>query len=147
MSYNDILDYVERDDNNEDGDYWRFRKILSHSLIPGKKEKNKTGIEIQVVWETGATSAESFEALKKDIPVDPSIYTKENNLLELNVWDTLKQLADRSKLTERLIKQAKLHSLKYLLRYKYGFEIPKNCKMLNDWIEIIVMMIGRMQTN
>ena len=37
MSYNDILDYVERETNNEDGDHWRFRKIISHSILPGKK--------------------------------------------------------------------------------------------------------------
>ena len=90
MSYNNILDYVERENNNKDGDYWRFRKIISHSLIPGKKEKNKTGIEIQVAWETGATSTESVEALKKDISVNFAIYAKENNLLELDGWDTLK---------------------------------------------------------
>ena len=126
MSYNDILDYVERENNNEDGDYWRFRKILNRSLISGKKVKDRTGIEIQVVWETGATSIESFEALKNDIPVDLAIYAKENNLLKLDGWNTLKQLADRSKLTERLVKQAKLYSLKYSPRYKYGFEIPKN---------------------
>ena len=95
ISHNDILDYVERENNNEDGDYWQFRKIISHSLIPGKKEKNKTGIKIQVVWVTGATSTEYFEALKKDIPVDLAIHTKENNLLELDGWDTLKQLVDR----------------------------------------------------
>ena len=39
MSYNDILDYVEMENNNKDGDYWRFRKILSHFLISGKKGK------------------------------------------------------------------------------------------------------------
>ena len=38
----------------------------------------------------------------------------------------MKQLADRPKLTKRLVKQAKLYSLKYSSRYKYGFEIPKN---------------------
>ena len=127
MSYNDILDYVERV-KNEDNDYWRFRNILSHSLIPGKKVKDRTGIKIQDVWETGATSTESFEAVKKDIPIDLAIYAKKNNLLELDEWNTLKRLADRSKLTERLVKQAKLHSLKYSPRYKYGFEIPKNYK-------------------
>ena len=94
MFYNDILDYVERENNNEDGDYWRFRKILSYSFISSKKEKHKTGIELQVVWETGATSTESFEALRKDIPVDFAIYAKENNLLELDGWDTLKRLAN-----------------------------------------------------
>ena len=57
-----------------------------------------------------------------------AIYAKENNLLELDGWKTLKRLADRSKLTARLVKQAKLHSLKYSPKYKYGFEIPKNYK-------------------
>ena len=27
ISYNDILDYVERENNNEDGEFWKFRKI------------------------------------------------------------------------------------------------------------------------
>ena len=40
MSYNDILDYVKQENNNEDGEFWKFRKILSHSLISGKKRKN-----------------------------------------------------------------------------------------------------------
>ena len=40
----------------------------------------------------------------------------------------MKGLADRSKLTERLVKQAKLHSQKYSRQYKYVFEVPKNNK-------------------
>ena len=95
----------------------------------------------------GATSTESFEALKKDIPVDLAIYAKENNLSEFDGWDTLKWVADRSKLTERLVKQAKLHSLKYAPQYKYGFKIPKIMRMLNNSIERIVTMIGWMQIN
>ena len=84
MFYNNILDYVERENNNKDGDYWRFKKILSHSLISGKKVTDRTRIEIQVVWKTGATSTESFEALKKDIPINLAIYAKENNLSKIN---------------------------------------------------------------
>ena len=53
---------------------------------------------------------------------------QKNNLLELDGRNTLKQLVDRSKSTERLVKQAKLHSLKYTPRYKYSFEVPKNYK-------------------
>ena len=93
MSCNDILDYVERENNNEDGDHWRFRKILNHALISGKQGKDDK-IEVQIVWETGATSMESFESMKKDIPVDLAIYAKENNLLELDGWNTLKRLAE-----------------------------------------------------
>ena len=55
---------------------------------------HKIGIGIQVVWETGVTSTESFEALRKDISVNLAIYSKENNLLELDEWNTLKRLAD-----------------------------------------------------
>ena len=38
ISYNDILDSVERRHNNEDGHLWKFREILSHSFISEKKE-------------------------------------------------------------------------------------------------------------
>ena len=135
ISYNDILDYVERETNNEDGNYWQFSKIISHSILPGNKVKNRTGIEVQVVWETGATSMESFEALRKDISVDLAIYAKENNLLELDGWNTLNRLASRSKLTEWLVKQAKFYSMKYSLKYKYGFEVPKIRQMPNgNWM-------------
>ena len=127
MSYNDILDYVERENNNEDGTHWRFRKIINHSLIPAKKGRDAR-TEVQMVCETGATSTETLEALMRDIPVDLAMYAKENDLLELEGWNKLKRLASRSKLTERLVKQAKLHSLKYSPKYKYGFEIPKNYK-------------------
>ena len=37
-----------------------------------------------------------------------------------------KKLANRSKLSKRLVKQAKLHLLKYSSKYKYSFEVPKN---------------------
>jgi hypothetical protein len=30
MLYNEILDYVEREHNNEDGHHWKFRTILGH---------------------------------------------------------------------------------------------------------------------
>ena len=49
-------------------------------------------------------------------------------MLELDGWNTLKRLADRSKLIERLVIQAKLDSLKYSQRCKYEFEVPKNYK-------------------
>jgi hypothetical protein len=30
MSYNEILDYIEREDNSEDGPLWQFRRLLAH---------------------------------------------------------------------------------------------------------------------
>ena len=60
--------------------------------------------------------------------VDLAIYAKENDLLELERWKSLKQLANRSKLTEQLVKKAKLHSLKVSPMYKYGYKVFKNYK-------------------
>ena len=34
MSYNEILDYIEREQNNEDGHHWKFRTILGHVHTP-----------------------------------------------------------------------------------------------------------------
>ena len=81
MSYTDVHDYVEREHNNEDGHLWKFRKIISHSLISEKKG-TKDKIEDQMMWETGAVSTECLEMLYKGIPVDLVIYAKENDLLE-----------------------------------------------------------------
>jgi hypothetical protein len=40
MSYNEILDYVEREYNNEDGHCWKFRTILGHIHTPvGHKDR------------------------------------------------------------------------------------------------------------
>jgi hypothetical protein len=40
MSYNEILDYVEREYNNEDGHHWKFRTILGHIHTPvGHKDR------------------------------------------------------------------------------------------------------------
>ena len=111
MSYNDILDYVAREHSNEDGRLWRFRKIISHTLISGKRG-TKDKIEIKMLWETGAVSTKCLEILYKDIPVNLAIYAKENNLLE----------------EDGLVKQAKLKSFRIFPQYKYGFEVPKSYK-------------------
>ena len=102
---------MEREHNNEDGHKWRFRKILNHTLTSGKKGKEDQ-TEVQVQWETGATSTETLAALKKDIPVDLAIYAKENDLLEEEGWKTLKRLATISKLTDRRVHQARLQSFR-----------------------------------
>ena len=30
MTYNEIIDYMSRDTNDTDGEYWKFRKIVGH---------------------------------------------------------------------------------------------------------------------
>ena len=127
MSYNNILVYIEREYNNKDGHLWKFWKIISHSLISGKKG-DYDKIEVQMLWETGATSTECFGTLHRDIHNDLATYAKENYLLEEESRKKIECLLNRSKLTERLAKQAKLQSFWIFPLYKYGFEVPKNFK-------------------
>ena len=103
MSYNDILDYVGREHKNEDGRLWKFSKILSHSLIAGKKGVEDK-IEVQMLRKTGATSTKSYETLYRDVHVDLAICAKENDLLEEDGWKKLARLANRPKLIERFVK-------------------------------------------
>ena len=73
MLYNKILDYFEKECNNEDGDRWKFRNVLRHSLIVGKNGEEDVQ-ELQMLWETGAVSTKSFEFLAKEIPVELAVY-------------------------------------------------------------------------
>jgi hypothetical protein len=75
MSYNEILDYVERENNKEDGQHLKFRTILGHIHTPvGHKERMGIDCNVKTGWETGAVSVEPLEFLTKDIPVDLAMY-------------------------------------------------------------------------
>ena len=41
-------------------------------------------------------------------------------------WKRLKRLAKRDKVMTRLLNQAKLHSFRHGVRYKYGVKVPQN---------------------
>jgi hypothetical protein len=68
MSYNEILDYVERENNNKDGHHWKFRTILGHIHTPvGHKDRMRSDYNDKTGWETGAVSVEPLDFLAKDI--------------------------------------------------------------------------------
>ena len=57
MAYNEILDYVERECNNEDGHHWKFRTILGHTHTPvGHHDRMGNDYNTKTGWETGALS-------------------------------------------------------------------------------------------
>ena len=129
MSYNEILDYVEREHNNEDGHHWKFRTILGHIHTPvGHKDRMGSDYNVRTGWETGAVSVEPLDFLAKDIPVDLAMYAKKHDLLEKEGWKRFKRIANRDQHLQRLVKQAKLRSFRVSPKYKYGFAIPRNYK-------------------
>ena len=53
-------------------------------------------------------------------------YGKEKNLLNTSGWKSLKNIARREKLLERLVNQAKLRSFRTSTKYMYGYQVPKD---------------------
>ena len=87
MAYNDILDHLERKENNTHVIEWHFWKILRHQYIPqDNKDRINSDYNIDILWETGAITTESVEDLTREFKVDLALYAKENNLLEEDCW-------------------------------------------------------------
>ena len=81
LSYNDILDYIERKYNNEDGNLWKFRKVIGHSLISGKRGVVNDRIGVQMQYRKLMQHLQN--ALRYSTPpVEHVIYTKKSNLIE-----------------------------------------------------------------
>jgi hypothetical protein len=113
MLYNEILDYVEWEHNNEDGHHWKFQTILGLIHTPGgHKDRMGSDYNVKKGWETGAVSVEPLDFLAKDIPVDLAMYAKKHDLLEKEGWKRSRRIANQDQHLQRLVKQAKLRSFR-----------------------------------
>ena len=119
LTYNDIMNFLEKDQEDGLDDVWRFKDILSH-------RKHKGKVEVFMDWENGEKTWEPLSLIKKDDPISCAIYAKKNNLLNEPGWTQLKRHAKNDKVAARLLNQAKLRSYKAAPRYKYGYQVPKD---------------------
>ena len=133
VSYNQIVDFIEKDDN-WDG-IWKFREILSHKsgLKKGHKEYKGSGVSLQVLWENGETTWEPFSrddkmGLFDQDPVTVAIYAVKHGLIGQPGWNSplLHKYAKTPKRIIRLANQAKLHSFRTAPKFMYGVQIPRN---------------------
>ena len=126
ITYNKLLDYISKDDENSV--VWKFRRIVSHQgpLRPEHPDYKGSLYNIMVEWETGEVTCEPLQIIAADDPVSCAIYAKDNNLLELPGWKRFKSIAKRQKKFTRMVNQAKIKSYTSSPKYKYGFEVPKN---------------------
>jgi hypothetical protein len=107
---------------------WIYKAIICHvgPLKPGDPRYKGSLFNCTVEWEDGSQSDEPLSVLKKDDPVTCAKYAKENDLLETAGWKSLKRIAKRTKLYERMVKQAKLSSERNGPIYKFGVRVPRN---------------------
>jgi Reverse transcriptase (RNA-dependent DNA polymerase) len=126
ISYNQLSDYITRDDESDI--VWKFRRITSHQgpLTPDHPDYNGSMYNIMIEWETGEVTSEPLSVIAADDPVTCAIYAKENNLLDLPGWKRFKSIAKRQKKFTRMVNQAKLRSYNTAPKYKYGYEVPRD---------------------
>lgn len=126
ITYNQLLQYLSHDDENEV--VWKFRRIVSHQgpLRPEHPDYKGSMYNVMVEWETGEVTSEPLQIIAADDPVTCAIYAKDNGLLDKPGWKKFKSIAKRQKKFTRMVNQAKLKSYSSSPKYKYGFEVPKN---------------------
>ena len=131
ISYNEIMDFIECDNNdiaNDTEQLYQFRRISAHQgpLITSDKDYKGSTYNVLVEWETGETTYEPLDLIAKDDPVTCAEYAQRNGLLDIPGWKRFKRLAKNEKKITRLVNQAKLKSYRRDPFWKFGFLVPRN---------------------
>ena len=128
VAYNDIVDFIERDDT-WDGK-WKFREILDHEGPLHSKHGRYKGSKynLKIEWETGEITWEPLKNILKDDPITLAIYARKHDLLGRPGWghSILKKYAKTQQRMIRHASQAKLHSFRTKPIYMYGYQVPRN---------------------
>jgi hypothetical protein len=126
VTYNQLLNHLDDDDGKEG--LWHFKRISGHQgpLMPSDERYSGSRWNVRVEWENGEVTYEPLAIIKKSDPVSLAIYARDNQLLHLDGWKSLKSLADRQERTLRLANQAKLHASRNRVVHKFGVQVPQN---------------------
>ena len=86
MTYNEILNHIERDNNDDDGTYWKYRRIVSHQHTPrGNKDRNGSEYNVEVEWETGDVTTEPPDFIAEDAKLDLAVYMQKKTTCSTNL--------------------------------------------------------------
>ena len=102
ISYNQVLNYLEKENQDEETLY-KFRAITGHHGPLKKDNPNYNGIfyDVMVERETGKITEEPQSITAKDDPITCTAYAEEPNLLHLPKWNKLKHIAKHQKTLTR----------------------------------------------
>ena len=83
MSYNDIMQFLEQEENNDT--MWKFKGIKSHQGPFNQNHPDYKGslYNLTIEWENGEITTKPLGIIAADNPVSCALYAKENNLLDL----------------------------------------------------------------
>ena len=128
IAYTEIINYLYRDEIQEEGYVWNYRKILAHRgpLTHRDSLYKNSKYNVSIEWENGEITEEPLNWMLKEDPITLAEYARDNGLLETEGWKSLKRIAKREKVLERLVKQVKLRSFRTSPKYMYGFQVPRD---------------------
>ena len=131
ISYNQLLEHLENAQDHDmgmDQELYRFRAIIGHQgpLLASDPDWKESKYNVQVEWETGEITFEPLSIIAADDPVTCAAYAKENDLLALEEWPRLRNLAKKDKVLARVIKQSKTRQVRRSQTYMFGYLFPRN---------------------
>jgi hypothetical protein len=132
MAYNELCDIIERqheaEANGELSTHSPFVCISGHEgpLRKGDARHKGCGYNVKVEWQDGTSSWEPLSIFIKDDPLTTAKYAKDNHLLDVPGWKSLKRIAERGKQLKRMLRQSRLQSSRNVPKYKFGVLIPNN---------------------
>ena len=126
LSYNQILDYLEQD--NQDETHFKFRNILGHEGPLDKDNPDYKGsiYNVQVEWENGEITFEPLSIIAADDPVTCAMYALDNKLLHLPGWKRFKHIAKNQKVLARAINQTKIRQVRRSDTFQFGHLVPRD---------------------
>ena len=111
LTYNQLLDYLEKDESQlmEDS-YWSFKDIIAHQgpLTKDDPHYKRSSYNVMTEWDTGETAYEPLCLIIQDDPISCAVYAKKHGLLNKRGWKHLKKYVKTSKRLLRAAKQFKL---------------------------------------
>ena len=119
ITYNGLMDYVERNMNPDGEQTWMFEKILDH-------RKKKGQIELLILWSTKEETWEPLKNMAADDPMTVVAYAKDKGFLDKPGWKRFRRFAKNQKVFIRMLRQVNAARHKNVAKYKFGVRVPKS---------------------
>ena len=80
---NEIVGFMTRETNEEDGEHWEFPKIIDHEKVrQNRKNYNGSFYNLRINWENGEVSDVPLQLFAHNAPLEYAQYATENDLLD-----------------------------------------------------------------
>jgi hypothetical protein len=125
ITYNEIFDYIEREENeiqNDTEQLYKFRRISAHQgpLRTSDMDYKGSTYNFLVEWETGESTYEPLDLIASDDPITCAEYALKHNLLDETGWKQFRHYTRNKNKLDRIVNQTKVSSYRREPFWKVG---------------------------